>query len=91
MRSVRLTVGGRVQRVGYRAFVINAARRLGLRGWVRNRSDGTVEALAIGGEAAIAQLIAACRLGPPAARVTTVSVDEAGDDGSSGFTALPTL
>jgi acylphosphatase len=85
MRCVRLRITGRVQGVGYRAWAIDAAVRLGLRGWVRNRRDGSVEALAIGETAAVSALVAACRHGPPAARVVNVAVDEAADDGSRGF------
>ena len=91
MRSVRLVIAGRVQAVGYRAWTIETAMRLGLRGWVRNRRDGTVEALVIGGADAVAAMIAACREGPPAARVAEVAVGEAEDDGSAGFTARSTV
>jgi acylphosphatase len=90
VRTVRLRVTGRVQAVGYRAWAIEAAESLGLRGWVRNRSDGTVEMLASGSEEAVAAMIEACRRGPPAARVTGVEVAEAEDDGSAGFTPRPT-
>ena len=90
MRSVRLVISGRVQAVGYRAWTIDMAVRLGVRGWVRNRTDRTVEALAIGDDDAVAAMIEACRQGPPAARVTEVAVSEVEDDGSRGFTARPT-
>ncbi len=90
MRSARLRISGRVQGVGYRAWAIQAAARLGLRGWVRNRADGTVEALVIGEEDAVAAMIEACRDGPFAARVGDVRVSEAADDGSDGFRPLPT-
>ena len=85
MRSVRLRIAGRVQGVGYRAWAIETAARLGLRGWVRNRRDGTVEALVIGDEDRVAAMIEACRDGPFAARVTEVAVSEAADDGSDRF------
>ncbi len=85
MRSVRLRITGRVQGVGYRAWAIETAARLGLRGWVRNRADGSVEALVIGEEDAVAAMIEACRDGPFAARVTEVAASEAADDGSAGF------
>ena len=91
MRSVRLRITGRVQGVGYRAWAIDTARRLGLRGWVRNRADGSVEALATGHDDALAAMIEACREGPPAARVAEVAASDAEDDGSSGFTPKPTL
>ena len=91
MRSVRLRIAGRVHAVGYRAWAIESAARLGLRGWVRNRSDGSVEALVIGAADAVTAMIAACRQGPVAARVTEVAVSEAEDDGSEGFTPRVTL
>jgi acylphosphatase len=90
-RRLLLRIAGRVQGVGYRAWAIETAQRLGLRGWVRNRADGTVEALVIGADDAVAAMIEACRDGPYAARVREVSVAEAEDDGSAaGFTARPT-
>ncbi|ACB94962.1 acylphosphatase [Beijerinckia indica] len=66
---VHLRVGGRVQGVGYRAWTVAEARRLGLRGFVRNRSNGDVEAVLIGTAEAIETLSGLCRQGPPAARV----------------------
>ena len=89
--AVRLRITGRVQAVGYRAWAIETATSLGLRGWVRNRRDGAVEALASGSEEAVAAMIKACRRGPPAARVADVAVVDAEDDGSLGFTTRPTV
>ncbi|HEX3537468.1 MAG TPA: acylphosphatase [Stellaceae bacterium] len=89
-RSVRLRITGRVQGVGYRAWALRQASALGLRGWVRNRSDGSVEALAIGEYDAVERMIAACGEGPFWARVTNVAVSEAEDDGSDGFKAKAT-
>jgi acylphosphatase len=91
MRSARLRVSGRVQGVGYRAWTIETAARLGLRGWVRNRSDGTVEALVIGADDAVAAMVEASREGPFAAHVRDVAVVDAKDDGSEGFRPLATL
>ena len=91
MRSVRLIVTGRVQGVAYRAWAIRQAAALGLRGWVRNRRGGSVEAMVTGGESEVAAMIEACRQGPAAARVTDVVVAEAADDGSVGFEARPTV
>jgi acylphosphatase len=85
-----LRITGRVQGVGYRAWAIDTAARLGLRGWVRNRTDGSVEALVIGDEDAVAAMIEACRDGPIAARVGEVTASEATDDGSTGFRPRPT-
>lgn len=62
-------VRGRVQGVGYRAFVVTAARSHGIEGWVRNRRDGAVEAVIAGTAHAVAAMIADCRRGPPMARV----------------------
>jgi acylphosphatase len=91
MRCARLRIMGRVQGVGYRAWALQEAARLGLRGWVRNRADGTVEALLIGADDAVAAMIEACHEGPFAARVREVRVSEAEDDGSAGFRPLPTV
>jgi acylphosphatase len=91
MRSARLLISGRVQGVGYRAWAMQTASRLGLRGWVRNRADGTVEALVSGEDEAVMAMIEACRQGPFAARVGGVAVGEAEDDGSDGFMARPTV
>jgi len=90
-RSVQLRITGRVQGVGYRAWALQIASRLGLRGWVRNRRDGSVEALVIGEGDAVDRMVEACREGPFGARVTDIAVSETEDDGSVGFTAKPTL
>ena len=91
MRAVHLLITGRVQGVGYRMWAERTAAALGLRGWVRNRADGSVELLAVGEDAAISAMVEACRGGPLAARVTEVAVSEAADDGSDGFTPRPTV
>ena len=67
---------GRVQGVSYRASTASEARRLGLVGWVRNRSDGSVELEAEGPEDRVAALLAWCEHGPPDARVARVDVEE---------------
>jgi acylphosphatase len=67
-----LRIEGRVQRVGYRAWMVAEARRLGLVGWVRNRPDGSVEAVVAGPEPAVQALLTACRRGPVAARVDRI-------------------
>jgi acylphosphatase len=90
MHAVRLRISGRVQGVGYRAWAMHIAARLGVRGWVRNRTDGTVETLVIGEEPAVAAMVEACREGPRAATVADVTVRAADDDGSTDFTARPT-
>jgi len=92
-RSVRLTIRGRVQGVGYRAWATDMARALGLAGWVRNRTEGTVEAVATGDDAAVERFIAACRTGPGLARVTAIDVAPAdpADIGGAGFEHRPTV
>jgi acylphosphatase len=89
-KTVRLRITGEVQGVGYRIWATRTATGLGLRGWVRNRFDGSVEALATGPSEAVAGFVEACRRGPRAAQVTAVTGAEAEDDGSLGFGALPT-
>ena len=75
-RRVRLYIRGRVQGVFYRDSTQREAQRLGLRGWVCNRSDGSVEAVAQGPPERVAALIDWCHEGPPLARVVEVSVIE---------------
>ncbi len=91
MKAVRLRITGRVQGIGYRAWMLGRAARLGLRGWVRNRRDGSVEALVAGVDEAVGAMIEACRQGPFGARVAAVEVSDAEDDGSAGFDARPTV
>jgi acylphosphatase len=87
----RLRIRGRVQGVFYRNWAVNAARELGLAGWVRNRSDGSVEIEAFGKAEAVERLIALCRDGPPAAEVAEIEVEEAEGPAPSGFRKLATL
>lgn len=72
MDTVLLRISGRVQGVGFRDALVEEADRLGITGWVRNRTSGEVEALAQGSPAALQQLEAWARRGPPAARVERV-------------------
>lgn len=72
MQTIHLLISGRVQGVGFRDALQREAERLGLRGWVRNRRSGEVEALAQGPEDAVAALVDWARRGPPAARVEAV-------------------
>lgn len=89
--GVRLVVHGRVQGVGYRAWLAGEARRLKVRGWVRNRDVGTVEALIHADAATRGVLIAACRRGPPAAIVREVEVIDTQETPPDGFEVRPTL
>jgi acylphosphatase len=87
---------GRVQGVGFRAFVEDAASERRLEGWVRNRRNGAVEAVLSGEAADVDAVIEACRKGPPSARVDRVDQREAtpgelGLRGSSAFAVLATV
>jgi acylphosphatase len=73
LATVHLEVVGRVQGVGFRWFVRQAALRAGVAGWVRNRADGRVEIAASGSDQAIAELVRAARTGPPGARIDHVA------------------
>ena len=89
--QARLTITGRVQGVGYRDWAITTGRSLGLAGWVRNRTDGSVEALVVGDDQAVGAMIDACRRGPMVARVDAVDVEPIDLDVlPQGFTQLPT-
>jgi acylphosphatase len=93
----QVTIRGRVQGVGYRAWVENRARAHGLEGWVRNRRDGSVEALFAGPSEVVDDLIARCRRGPSTARVDEVVEEPASVDAlnlrraGERFSMLPTV
>lgn len=88
--AVRVVVRGRVQGVWYRGWTVDEATRRGLRGWVRNRRDGTVEAVFAGPRAKVEAMIDACRDGPPAARVDAVERFAADAPAAPGFDQRPT-
>lgn len=89
--QARLGITGRVQGVGYRDWAMETAQKLGLKGWVRNRVDGSVEALVVGDDAAVGRMIEACRRGPAMARVDAVDVEPVDLDVlPSDFRRLPT-
>jgi acylphosphatase len=90
-RTVRVRIAGRVQGVSYRYWTDETARALGLAGWVRNRRDGSVEALFAGPAPDVAEMLRRCRDGPAAAVVSSVEVLEEGGDGPDGFEVRPTL
>ena len=83
--ALRVRVTGRVQGVWYRGWAQTEARRLGLRGWVRNEPDGSVAAVLVGPEPRVAEMVDAMRRGPPDARVTGLSSEPAADEGFAGF------
>lgn len=86
-----LLIRGRVQGVCYRASAQEVALREGLGGWVRNRRDGTVEAVVEGPPAKVEAFVAWARVGPPAARVDAVEVLPWDEPGPSPFEFRPTL
>jgi acylphosphatase len=88
---VHLTIHGRVQGVGYRAWTVSRAKQLGLNGWVRNRTDGTVEAVIAGDAQAVETMLADCRKGPLAARVTGMDVVDWPGEVAAGFGSLATV
>ena len=89
MIARRLTIRGRVQGVGFRYALADEAQGRALTGWVRNRRDGSVEALIAGSEEEVEALIAWARRGPPAARVTDVAVEPAAET-PERFEIVPT-
>ncbi len=89
-RTVHIRVEGRVQGVGYRAFVEMMATDLGLCGWVRNRRDGSVEAVLHGSPEAVETILDACRAGPPASRVTRLDIVGEGVGAFEAFEVRPT-
>ena len=94
IRQVMIT--GRVQGVGYRAWVEHEARNHNLEGWVRNRRDGSVEALFAGPPEVVSEMVARCRRGPSSARVDAVQDEGASPDAlnlrrpGERFSVLPT-
>ena len=94
---LQVTIRGRVQGVGYRAWLEHQAITSGLEGWVRNRRDGSVEALFAGKPTVVAEMVALCRHGPPGARVESVSRETADEaalnlrQAGERFSVLPTI
>lgn len=85
-----LTITGKVQGVWYRAWTVETARSLVLTGWVRNRTDGSVEAVVEGDEGAVDQFLALARDGPAAARVAAVETEDVPVQNMSDFQKRPT-
>jgi acylphosphatase len=84
-----VVISGRVQGVWYRGWTVDEARARGLDGWVRNRRDGSVEAVFQGPAAAVAEMIAACHRGPPLALVVAVETHPYDDPVAPGFMSRP--
>jgi acylphosphatase len=93
----RVTIRGRVQGVGFRAWTEHEARRRALEGWVRNQRDGSVEAVFAGSPEMVAAMIEACRHGPSFAQVDAVEAHDAHRDdlgqrrAGETFSLLPTV
>ena len=91
MIARRFSVRGRVQGVGYRMAMVEAARERGVSGWVRNRRDGTVEAVVQGDDASVGQMLEWCRRGPPGSRVSGLATCALeADPALSDFVLRPT-
>ncbi|KAL8504454.1 hypothetical protein ACS0TY_015864 [Phlomoides rotata] len=90
-KSVRVEIKGRVQGVFYRNWTIENAKELGLKGWVRNRRDGSVEALFSGTLEKVEEMEQRCRRGPPDAMVTGLQVFPCTDDPGTTFERKPTV
>ncbi len=90
-KAVRVRITGRVQGVWYRGWTIDEARTRSLDGWVRNRADGSVEAIFVGPIDLVDEMVEACREGPPAAEVADVEVTQAMGLVVSGFHQKPTI
>lgn len=91
LTHMRLRIEGRVQAVGYRNFIIAEAQRLGVDGWIRNRSDGTVEALASGETKAVEALITACMRGPEGSKIDNVELHNSEAPAEKGFRRRPSV
>lgn len=85
MIAKHLILSGHVQGIGFRDWMAGRARRLGLAGWVRNRRDGTLEALIAGDAPSVEEWLRACRRGPPGAMVTGIIEDFATPPTEPGF------
>ncbi len=88
MEVRRLVITGKVQGVCYRASMAREAQALGATGWVRNRADGSVEALVAGTDEQVAAMIAWARRGPPAAQVDHVAVELGDVQEAAGFSGF---
>ena len=90
-KSVNVRVKGVVQGVFYRRWTVEKAQQLGLKGWVRNRRDGSVEAVFSGKAVAVDDMVESCRGGPPSALVTALDVTPSDPPPGETFELKPTL
>ncbi|KAF6150438.1 hypothetical protein GIB67_023937 [Kingdonia uniflora] len=90
-KTVRVSIKGRVQGVFYRNWTVENARELGMNGWVRNRRDGSVEALFSGDTQLVDRMVEKCRCGPNGASVTGLQVHPSSETAGDGFQKKPTL
>lgn len=91
LQTMRIIVSGRVQGVWFRGWTRQEATRRGLDGWVRNLSDGRVEAVFHGPADRVAAMIEACRQGPPSARVERLTCEIWDENPGHGFHQKPTM
>ncbi|KAL8216928.1 hypothetical protein R6Q57_023765 [Mikania cordata] len=91
IKTVKVVIKGRVQGVFYRDWTVENATELGLKGWVRNRRDGSVEALFSGNADKVGEMQERCRRGPPSAMVTGLNVNPCTEDPGAGFERRPTV
>lgn len=89
--TLRLRIEGFVQAVGYRHFAVQEARKLGVDGWIRNRTDGTVEALVSGTTKAVEDFIGACMRGPAGSTVRNIDLNVAEPPTEKGFHPRPSV
>jgi acylphosphatase len=89
-KALHAVITGRVQGVGYRAWAANRATQMGLKGWVRNRRDGSVEVVIKGEEQAVVRMLDDCWRGPRSAAVRDVVATSVPDEGWQDFSVRPT-
>ncbi|MAU41584.1 MAG: acylphosphatase [Kordiimonas sp.] len=90
-KAVKAVISGKVQGVWFRDWTVQEAQKRHLDGWVRNRTEGTVEAMFVGDEADVDDMLHACESGPAAARVDRVDVRAAIGIVAKGFVRKPTV
>ncbi|MDX1737293.1 MAG: acylphosphatase [Alphaproteobacteria bacterium] len=91
MKAVNARIEGKVQGVWFRDWTVETARKLGLDGWVRNRSDGSVEAVFAGDDSVVDAMLNHCQEGPELAQVVHIALTPCDKPEISGFTKLPTV